>query len=109
MRRIVVERVILPMLRALHQPLEQLWVGITLVTLFVMLFVHNRSGTNTGNSSVNTQGNYRSPSNLSQVATIHPTSPSTQPITTSRTLENIKLPKEIEPIQPKNTFAVFNK
>ena len=46
MRRLVVERVLIPALRVLQQPHEQMWLGITMATLLVIVFGPG------GNSSV---------------------------------------------------------
>lgn len=43
-RQVVVEKVIVPVLRALKQPREQMWLGIALATLLAALFAFGGGG-----------------------------------------------------------------
>lgn len=103
MRRLVVERVLIPALRVLQQPHEQMWLGITLATLLVIVFGPG------GNSSVpmNAPGSYHSAANAPPFATTQATVKKAEPHPASRPLNTARLPEETGPT-PKDEFGVIH-
>lgn len=57
MGRFVVEKVIVPALEALRDPKEQVYLGLTLATVLVLLF--GPGGVTTGSQANNTPGSYK--------------------------------------------------
>lgn len=103
MRRPLVEHVLVPALRALQQPREQLWLGITLATVLVILFGPG------GNSSVpmNAPGSYHSAANAPPFATTQAPVKKAEPHPASRPLNTVRLPEETGPT-PKDEFGVIH-
>lgn len=103
MRRPLVEHVLVPALRALQQPHEQIWLGVLLATVLVIVF---GSG---GNSSVpmNAPGSHPSAANAPPFATTRATVKKTEPHPASRPLNTARLPEETGPA-PKDEFGVIH-
>lgn len=57
MGRFVVEKVIVPALEALRDPKEQIWLGLTVATVLVLLF--GPGGVTRGSQATNTSGHYK--------------------------------------------------
>lgn len=77
MGRFVVEKVIVPALEALRDPKEQVYLGLTLATVLVLLF--GPGGVTTGSQATNAPGNYTGTSSNGVFAQAKPNTPVVQP------------------------------
>lgn len=111
-RQVVVEKVIIPILRALKDPREQIWFGIALATLLAAIFASSGGGMSAPTTA----------SAKAQVASAQATSPHQTPhsgpfalfkpgppklIPGSRPLDSGTLPKEPEKTH-EDDFGVFH-